>query len=402
MKIVLSSRGSRGDVYPVIEIAAGLKKAGHEPIICVPRDFEDYALKQGVITTVYKNEDAQKLMKDLGSGLGAMKKAMNLFAGSVDEQFEFMLSATENADALITTVNEIAAPTVAEYRKIPHYRVTFTPALPGNHPPPFMPWQNLPPAINRTGWKGLAMISKFIINKFINKKREELGLKPAKSSDRYHTGNSHTLLAINRELAPPCRVWDKKYKYDYTGYCYGQIFGNLKPELLNFIENGEPPVYIGFGSVHLKNPEMFTDMVVKAAKDTGTRILIGKGWTGLGNGYINENIYTIGDTPHGSLFPKMACIIHHGGSGTTHTAARSGIPQFILPQIIDQYYWGNRIYKKGLGPKPVIPKKITVEKLKAVMRELENENYRKQAQQLAQSMQNEDGVQKIINIVTGK
>lgn len=400
MKIVLSSRGSRGDVYPIIEIAAALKQAGHEPHICVPREFEDYSLKYGVNTSVYKDEDARKLMKEVGSGLGAMKKAMNLFAGSVDEQFEFMLNATENADALITTVNEIVAPTVAEYRKIPHYRITFTPALPGNHPPPFMPWQNLPAAINRTGWKGLAMISKFIINKFINKKREELGLKPAKSSDRYHTGNSHTLLAINRVLAPPCRAWDKKYKYDYTGYCYGQIFDKLNPELLNFINTGERPVYIGFGSVHLKNPKQFTDMIIEAAKKTGTRIVIGKGWTGLGNGYINKDIFTVGDVPHGSLFPEMAGIIHHGGSGTTHTAARSGIPQFILPQIIDQYYWGNQIHKQGMGPKPVIPKKITVEKLAAAMDALKNGNYRTKAELLSRSMQHEDGVAKILNIVT--
>jgi UDP:flavonoid glycosyltransferase YjiC (YdhE family) len=159
-------------------------------------------------------------------------------------------------------------------------------------------------------------------------------------------------------------------------------------------------VYIGFGSVHLKNPEMFTEMVVKAAKNTDTRILIGKGWTGLGNGYINQHIYTIGDVPHGTLFPNMAGIIHHGGSGTTHTAARSGIPQFILPQIIDQYYWGYSIYKQGIGPKPVIPKKITVEKLSEAMEMLKNGKYRANAQLLAQSMQHEDGVAGIVNIVT--
>ena len=402
MKIVLSSRGSRGDVHPVIELAAAFKTNGHDAYVCVPGVFKDYAEQQGVNVSVYQNEDVQKLMKDLGSGLGAIKGAMELFANSVDEQFEFMLDASEGADALVTTVNEIAAPTVAEYRKIPHYRVTFAPVLPGNHPPPFMPWQNMPVLVNRAGWKALAVISKIIIKKFINKKREELGLPPAKDPDRYHTGNSHTLLAINRDLAPPSRVWDKKYHYDYTGYCYGQIFGELKPELLDFLEKGDPPVYVGFGSVHLKNPELFTKMVIEAAGKTGTRIVIGKGWTGLGNGYVNENIYITGDAPHGTLFPEMAGIIHHGGSGTTHTAARSGLPQFILPQIIDQYYWGNRIYQQGIGPKPVIPKKITVDKLAEAMDLLTNGKYRTQAQNLARSMQNEDGVAEIVNIVTGR
>ncbi len=400
MKVVLSSRGSRGDVNPIIEVASALKNAGNDVSICIPEIFKDYTQSLGIEPSVYENEDIKKLMKELGSGFGSIKGAFDLFSNSIDEQFNFMIDATKDADALVTTVNEIAAPTVAEYRKIPHFRVTFAPVLPGNHPPPFMPWQNMPVLFNKIGWSGLSMISKIIIKKFINKKRVELGLKPANNSNYYHTGKSHTLLAINPELAPPCKVWEGRYKYDYTGYCYGNIDGQLDEKQLEFIESGERPVYIGFGSVQVKNPDKFTQMVVSAVEKVGCRAVIGQGWAGLGSGYVNNDIFSIGDSHHGTLFSKMAGIIHHGGSGTTHTAARAGLPQFILPQIVDQYYWGDRIFKMGIGPKPVPPKKITVDRLAFALDDLRNGQYRTQAHQLAQNMRNDDGVQNIVNIVT--
>ena len=401
MKAVLSSRGSRGDVNPIIEIGAGLKRIGHDVKICVPAMFKDYALDQDIDVSLYE-EDSHEVMQGLGSGLSSVKNGMKFFENSIDQQFDFMLGATENADALITTVNELSAPTVAEYRKIPHFRLTFAPVLPGNHPPPFSPWQELPAFINRMGWKTLNLLSGMAIRKFINKKRRELGLEPAFNSNAYHTGRSHTLLSINSELAPPCKTWEGRYNYDYVGYCYGQIDGELNTDLIEYIEKGSPPVYIGFGSVHIKNPEKFTEMVVEAVNKMKCRVVLGQGWVGLGNGYLQDDIFCVGDTHHASLFPKMAGIIHHGGSGTTHTSAKAGIPQFILPQFMDQYYWGHRIHQMGLGPKPVIPKRIKSKDLAKALDELTNGPYRKNTLKLAERMKGEDGIERSINIILNK
>jgi UDP:flavonoid glycosyltransferase YjiC (YdhE family) len=401
MKAVLSSRGSRGDVNPIIEIGGGLKKKGHEVAICVPALFKEYAEKQDLNPSIY-NEDSKELMKGLGSGLSSIRKAIAFFENSIDQQFDFMLDATKDADVLITTVNELSAPTIAEYRNIPHFRLTFAPALPGNHPPPFSPWQNMPVILNKLGWGILSMLSSMAIRKFISKKRKYLGLLPVKNSNDYHTGKSHTLLSINSELAPPCHTWEGRYNYDYTGYCYGQIDGELDQELLKFIERGAPPVYVGFGSVHIKNPDKFTKMLVDAVSRVGCRVGIGQGWTELGEGYLQDNIFCIGDSNHATLFKKMAGIIHHGGSGTTHTAAKGGIPQFILPQIVDQYYWGNRILEMGLGPAPIIPKKVKTKDLANALYGLTNGTYRKNTIGLSEMMKEEDGVQRSIKIILDK
>jgi len=258
--------------------------------------------------------------------------------------------------------------------------------------------------MNRLSWKTFQLFSRYILRKFLNDKRKELGLELIKDPNRYFTGKSRTLLAINQKLAPPSPDWQNRhnYRHDYTGYCFGHPEGELPRDLKDFIKQGNAPVYIGFGSVHIKDPEKFTDMVIEASQKSGKRIVLSKGWTGLGNKHYPENIFVIDDVNHALLFPKMAGVMHHGGSGTTHTGAKAGVPQFIMPEIIDQYYWGNRIYKMGLGPKPISSKKLTVEKLTRALKEITNDDYRKNAAELGERMKNENGVKEVVRIVTGK
>ena len=59
---------------------------------------------------------------------------------------------------------------------------------------------------------------------------------------------------------------------------------------------------------------------------------------------------------HTLLFPKMAAIVHHGGSGTTATAARAGVPQIIVPHMTDQYYFAERLPRHGIAPESICRK----------------------------------------------
>jgi len=400
MKIVLSSRGSRGDVNPIIEVASGFQHDGHDVSICVPELFRKEMERRNLKSSYYP-EDSKELMVGLGSGIKSISKAMAFFSKALEEQFNFMLDATKDADVLITSVNEMAAPTVAEFRNIPYYRIGFAPILPGNQTPPLFPWQNLPSVMNRMVWTTINGMAGILIRKFINAKRSELGLNNAPGANQYFTGKSHTLLAISQILAPPCKSWEKRYQYDYTGYCFPKTRDGLDQPLLDFIEAGDPPLYIGFGSVTLKDPDRLTTIIENAVEKAGCRVILGQGWTGLGNGKLHDRIFTIGESCHASLFPKMAGIIHHGGSGTVHSAAQAGIPQFILPQIIDQYYWGNRIYKLGLGPKPVFPKKVTTDILARALEDFAHkEIYKQSAQSIAESLQKENGVKNVVEIIS--
>ncbi len=401
MKAVLSSRGSRGDVYPIIEIGAALKRAGCKVSICVPEMFESRARSKGLKPVLYP-EDSAQVMQGLGSGLGAIRTAIDWFTRSIDEQIGPLMRETADADLLITSVNEPVVPTVAEYRNIPHYRIAYTPVFPGYQPPPLIPWQRLPGIVNRGLWNAVNGFSGLMFRKHINMVRRNLGMTDMGSVNDYFTGRSHTVLTLNQVLAPPCRTWHGNYDFSYTGYCYGDIDGSLGPDLLRFLEDGPAPVYLGFGSVSVDDSVAFTRIILEAVRISGCRAVIGTGWTGLGGIELPENIFPVGDTNHATLFPFCAGVAHHGGSGTTHTAARAGVPQFIMPQIADQFYWGHRIYSLGLGPLPVPPKRITVQKLADALREVStNSMFTHNAKALGKEMKHEDGVPGVVEIVTG-
>ena len=115
-----------------------------------------------------------------------------------------------------------------------------------------------------------------------------------------------------------------------------------------------------------------------------------------------DNIFVTDDINHDALFPKMAGIIHHGGSGTTHMVAKAGVPQFVMPEMIDQFYWGNQVFKMGLGPKPVSSKKITVNEMAKAMERISNGEFRENTTKFSDEIRREDGVAAIVDLITKK
>jgi sterol 3beta-glucosyltransferase len=398
MKIVCSSRGSRGDVHPIIEITSALKKQGHEVSLCVPPLFDSFCRDRGLSPVLYR-ENSELVMQELGSGWESGRQAIRWFSRNVDEQFDLLLEATEDADVLVSSVNELAAPSVAEFRGIRHYRVAYCPVLPGAQPPPMLPWQRLPAQLNRVVWRLINASIRLFVREGLDRRRKALGLAPVGEFGRYCAGSSHTILAINSTLAPPDSDW--RYPYTYSGYCFGPDHEPLDQELSRFLDAGSRPVYIGFGSVSVKDPAVFTEKILEAIRLAGCRVILGSGWTGLGQESLPENVFLVRDTPHATLFPRVAGIAHHGGSGTTHTAFRAGVPQFVMPQIADQFYWGRRIQDLGIGPAPVPPSSVTPRSLANAFRALiEDAGARSRAHILSESIRHEDGVGNASRIIS--
>lgn len=97
----------------------------------------------------------------------------------------------------------------------------------------------------------------------------------------------------------------------------------------------------------------------------------------------------------------MAAIIHHGGAGTTHTAARAGIPQIIVPHVFDQYYWANRVFKLNIGTKPIYRSHLTSHKLLASINEiLANKELQNNAKIFSEHFKGQIGINEAINILT--
>ena len=154
---------------------------------------------------------------------------------------------------------------------------------------------------------------------------------------------------------------------DIAGFVFLDLASSYKPpkELKKFLSGGKPPVYIGFGSIVVDDPDRFTSLIFEAVAKAGVRALVSKGWGGLG-GMENtpENIYMLENTPHDWLFPRVSAVVHHGGAGTTAISLKCGKPTMIVPFFGDQPFWGAMVAKAGAGAKAPIPyKDLTVDAL---------------------------------------
>ncbi|MGZ4248466.1 MAG: glycosyltransferase [Solirubrobacteraceae bacterium] len=147
-----------------------------------------------------------------------------------------------------------------------------------------------------------------------------------------------------------------------------------------FLAAGEPPVYIGFGSV--RAPAGISEVMLQAARALGRRVIVSRGWAELlpvGNA---SDCISVDDINQQALFKRVAAVIHHAGAGTTTTAARAGVPQVAIPQLYDQHYWAGRVQNLGIGTAhpPVTP---TSDSLTAALTEALEPNVATRAHALA-------------------
>jgi len=169
---------------------------------------------------------------------------------------------------------------------------------------------------------------------------------------------------------------------------------------VNFIEDGEPPVFIGFSSMTNRQPREVTDLVVEALKITRLRGIIATGWGGLGESDLPENVYQIDSAPFDWLFPRMAAVVHHGGAGTTATGLRAGVPSVLIPFFADQFFWGWRVSELGAGPGSIPRKKLTSGRLAdALKKAVADPGIRKNAAELGRKIRAEDGIGSAVEIV---
>ena len=184
---------------------------------------------------------------------------------------------------------------------------------------------------------------------------------------------------------------------DVSGFLF-QSAVSYEPtsELEQFLKAGPAPVYIGFGSIVVEDPDTLLSTVLEAVKICEIRAIISKGWSNLKAADQPDNVLFLGDCPHDWLFQHVSVVVHHGGAGTTAAGLRSGKPTIIVPFFGDQPFWGDMIAKAGAGPKPIPHKKLTATNLAEAIQYALSPEVSKVSQETAARMQLEDGVQSAV------
>jgi len=369
MKIVLATFGSRGDVQPIIALTLALQEAGHDVLLAGPPEKASWIKEMGC--------RFQPLGRDITAVIDGMENAHSIRAAArffkflrdeINTQFDSVPLLISGADLVLGASLVFSLSSIAEAMGIPYRFIAFTPQLlPSSHHP-FVAFkhQDFPGWVNRVGWNLAACMEKMNMTRLLNTHRRKIGLEPLESAWKHFLGKK-VIIASDAEIA--CVPPDAAVSCVQTGYFHLAQPPRKSSELEAFLNTGPPPVYSGFGSMPKLDQEKLVPLVVKAARDNGLRVVISKFWDEYSDFSPSEDVFFIQKYPHLDLFPRMAAVIHHGGAGTTATTAISGVPQIIVPHILDQYYWGNRMHKSGLGPKPIWRTRLTTEKLARAIKE---------------------------------
>jgi UDP:flavonoid glycosyltransferase YjiC (YdhE family) len=390
MRFALAVEGSRGDVQPMLGLAARLVERGQDATVCAPPDLRGFVEGRGVKFRPL-GTDVHGLLAEEAYALhrGAVVWALlakRLFQRILREQFEALPRAAAGADMIIGAGLQFAGPSVAEAWGIPYRPVAYCPALfrSAEFPPPLIPNQTLPRWVNRLAWRGFLGLQDRLLRTELNRQRAALGLAPVTDTYRYLIGE-RPLLAADAALAPVPD--DAPVPVDQVGYLLPEDATPLSPKLESFLEAGPPPVYLGFGSMVDPDPAGTTRLLLDAVERAGCRAILARGWAGLGDGPLPDSVLGAGTLPHASLFPRLAAVIHHGGAGTTTTAARSGVPQIVIPHLLDQHYWGHRVHLLGVAPPPLPRSKLTAAGLaERIGASLENEILSERARELGERL----------------
>lgn len=341
-------------MQPIFALARSLIGHGHSVNIAASPNFADWAARLGLPFTSI-GCDTQAWLADnpgcmTGDPMRMMKGMRQFFGEQLPAQFDGLLEAARGSSAIVFGGLALSAPSVAEHLGVPVLAIAYSPCvIPGrDHPPAMVPWQDLPCWVNSLIWSVTHRFSERTFGAPINLGRARLGLSPVGMFDHL-CRRLPWMVAADREILPPSSEW--AMRVPYGSFLYYDDDRLLDADLTDWLSAGDPPVFVGFGSMSGEATARIGDLLTQGLAGNGRRVLLGSGWAGLGAGDLPPGWRVVGDVPHARLFERVAAVVHHGGSGTMATALRTGVPQVVLPLILDQYHHAASLFRAGLAPR---------------------------------------------------
>jgi sterol 3beta-glucosyltransferase len=416
LRIAILATGSRGDVEPYIALGKALKEKGSYVRILSHQNFSQlvnsYGLEFWPITgNVQEIAQSCEMSKRIekGSFLSVISQMKKDAKTQAIEAVKKGTDACEGIDIILAGLAGLfTGYTLAEKHNIPLTQVYYIPLTPTRSFPSFL-FYKMPKwtgsfanklsfhITRQIIWQGFRSVDNLTRKEILHLKKAPLWGPYRKLSDK----DQPVLYGYSPSLLPTASDWDANTHV--TGFWFLEEPTDWKPpqELLDFLESGDPPIYIGFGSMSSKNPEETTKLVLAALEETDQRAIVSSGWNGLTRKDLLSSVFMIDTVPFSWLFPKMAAIVHHGGAGTTHHGVRAGVPSIVIPFFADQPFWGNRIKELGVGPGPIPRKRLTAKRLaSAISIAVTDIDMRRRAKDLGAKVREEKGLETAVKIIT--
>ena len=396
MKLVVMTYGTEGDTRPLAALCRALMDAGFEMTLLADGGTLRSARELGVSCAALAGDIRAAVQSVSGnSSVVAGKNSLKATAKAMAQ------IANENASAWMRQVLDVAAGSdglivaglaayigfsAAEKLGVPVIGAGMIPLTPTTaFPSPFLPPKAVWPWLNRFSYGLVAELLWHAFRKATQAARKEVGLPQGRKIWVGHP----MLYGISPSLLPQPADWPQ------NAWMCGQWVRPVREwaaptSLLNFLSAGDAPLFVGFGSMVGFDQRALLNVVISAVD--GQRVLFYPGWSGADGLNLPSNFCVVGETPHDWLFPRTSLVIHHGGSGTAHSAARAGVPSVVLPFAADQFFWAEQLRQRGVAPASPTGQRITAATLSRAIRDAQTREMREQASAIGAKMRSEDGL----------
>ncbi len=413
MKVFLSTMGTRGDIQPFIALGQGLQRAGHQVALCTAAGYQPFVEEHGIPYAFMDNEFLAIIQSQTGQAAMESKRGVMeiyrqigpIIRRSLEDEWRAVQAF--QPDVLVYHPKMLGSYHIAEKLGLPSW---LSLALPFQTPTrafpnPMFTGVKLGGWFNQFSYRLMDLAGLMYAGTTNDFRVKTLGLPPksrfARTVVKTNGEPVPMLYAYSPHLVP--RPADFPPEVHVTGFWFLAQTTDWQPspELCAFLEAGAPPVYVGFGSMSGNAGAERGRIVVEALQKAGQRGLLASGWGGLETANLPNTIFQIDAVPHDWLFPRVAAVVHHGGSGTTAAGLYAGKPTVICPFMADQPFWGKVVYERGVGPQPIPQKQLTVDGLAAaITRAVTDGEMQKRAAQLGAQIRGEDGVGQAVALLT--
>ncbi|MFZ0548815.1 MAG: glycosyltransferase [Candidatus Promineifilaceae bacterium] len=410
MHITILTAGSRGDVQPYLALASGLMAAGHQVRLAAnsnfaplaeaydldfaPIDVDSFAFVQKRETQAWLN--SATLLQLFFNSL----KVVNLTG---EQLLKDAWQACQGTEAIIYhTFTLPTAYLMGQQLQVPCLPASLYPLPTRAHPClPLNLRINLGGMFNLLSHKILEELN-WLANRSGAKVFWSDQKKQIPWTDPYYQkkqterlilcGYSEILVPLPPDLPDYAKV---------TGYWLLDAPPGWQPpqDVVDFLESGPPPVFVGFASMGdpLKAQET-TKLVIEALEKVGQRGILVSGWSGLGTDFpLPDTVCAIESIPYAWLMSRVSVVVHHAGAGSTGYGLSAGVPNVVIPHFSDNHFWSQKVLALGVSPPPIPRKQLTADKLAEALKEaLENNTMKQMAAIVGQKIKAENGVRQAV------
>ena len=392
MKITLLTIGSKGDVRPFIALGLGLKNAGSDITVATNSSFEQEITNWGL------------RFIPLDTDSGEMESASPDVRVLLDASWE----AAQGADAIVYHPRILAGFHILDKLRIPGFVASPSPMLTpsSDYSNPALGGRQLGGFLNRLSYT-IARYASFPYAAVINKWRKDvLGLE---SRSRFANDfvRDDGPIPILYCYSPNVLPFPKSQPPEMvvTGYWFLNSLKEWSPpkDLVDFLDAGDPPVYIELEIASAKYPRKLMKTILEAVEKAKHRAIIADGWDDLRASDLPASVFPAKSVPYDWLFPRVSTVIHSGRADILGQALRAGRTNVVFPSSPEETFWGKTVENLGVGPNPIPQRSLTASNFcNAILLGATYEIMRRRSNEIGRTIFCENGTGQAIDLINSE